>query len=108
MFLSRASVIQCLADLMLRDVLKRQNGIIEDCRDELKLELLQRVCFNSLIRIFILKKNKFIQSESIDFDPALAKACTNDIRQYCGDRTPGNAEVRKKKAQNFILYYSIF
>lgn len=44
-FFLRASVIQCLADLMLNDVLKKQNAITEDCRDELKFELLQRVCF---------------------------------------------------------------
>ncbi len=63
MFLSRASVIQCLADLMLRNVLKKQNEITEDCRDELKFELLQRVCFNSLVRIFILKKKTLIYLE---------------------------------------------
>ena len=39
----RASVIQCLADLMLQDVLKSKNQIRESCRDELKFELLQRV-----------------------------------------------------------------
>ncbi len=43
-FLSRATVIQCLADLMLHDVLKKENQITEECRDELKFELLQRVC----------------------------------------------------------------
>jgi hypothetical protein len=42
-------VIQCLADKMLRDVLKRQNEITEDCRDGLKFELLQRVCLNFLV-----------------------------------------------------------
>jgi hypothetical protein len=41
---SRASIIQCLASLMLQDVLKKQNLITEECRDELKFELLQRVC----------------------------------------------------------------
>jgi hypothetical protein len=45
----RAGVIQCLADLMLRDVLKKQNAIRESCRDELKFELLQRVRFIFLI-----------------------------------------------------------
>lgn len=40
----RSGVVQCLADLMLRDVLKKQNQITEACRDELKFELLQRVC----------------------------------------------------------------
>ena len=54
--------------------------------------------FNEFVQSFfcfsiIKKKKKFIQSESIDFDPALAKACRNDIRNLCGDRTPGNAEV---------------
>ncbi len=49
-------VIQCLADLMLRDVLKRQNEITEDCRDELKFELLQRVCLNFFSLKFHNKK----------------------------------------------------
>ncbi|CAF4116740.1 unnamed protein product, partial [Rotaria magnacalcarata] len=71
---TKAGVIQCLADLMLRDVLKKQNAIRESCRDELRFELLQR-------------------SESIDFDPSLAKACRNDIRRFCADRTPGNAQI---------------
>lgn len=39
----RAQVIQCLADLMLADVLKKTNSVREECRDELKFELLQRV-----------------------------------------------------------------
>ncbi len=43
---SRAAVIQCLADLILKDVLKQQNQISEVCHDELKFELLQRVCFH--------------------------------------------------------------
>ncbi|CAF1086846.1 unnamed protein product [Adineta steineri] len=71
---TKASVIQCLADLMLKDVLKGQNQITEVCRDELKFELLQR-------------------SESIEFDPLLAKACQGDIKKFCSDRTPGNAEI---------------
>ncbi len=50
-------MIQCLADLMLRDVLKRENQITEDCRDELKFELLQRVCS---ILLFFDEKNEFI------------------------------------------------
>jgi hypothetical protein len=42
--LFRAQVIQCLADLMLSDVLKKTAHITDACRDELKFELLQRVC----------------------------------------------------------------
>ncbi|CAF3848511.1 unnamed protein product [Rotaria sp. Silwood1] len=71
---TKAGVVQCLADLMLQDVLKKQNKITEDCRDELKFELLQR-------------------SESIDFDPSLAKACRKDIQKFCSDHTPGNAQI---------------
>ncbi|CAF3401610.1 unnamed protein product [Rotaria socialis] len=71
---TKAGVIQCLADLMLRDVLKKTNAIRESCRDELRFELLQR-------------------SESIDFDPSLAKACRYDINRFCADRTPGNAQI---------------
>jgi hypothetical protein len=37
-------MIQCLARLMLQDVLKKENKLTEECRDELKFELLQRVC----------------------------------------------------------------
>ncbi len=48
-------MIQCLADLMLRDVLKKENQITEDCRDELKFELLQRVC-SILLFYFLMKK----------------------------------------------------
>jgi hypothetical protein len=36
-------VIQCLADLMLQDVLKAKDRITLACRGELKFELLQRV-----------------------------------------------------------------
>ncbi|CAF3796085.1 unnamed protein product, partial [Rotaria sordida] len=71
---TKAGVVQCLADLMLRDVLKKENQITEVCRDELKFELLQR-------------------SESIDFDPSLAKTCRQDIQRFCSARTPGNAEI---------------
>ncbi|CAF1472781.1 unnamed protein product [Adineta ricciae] len=71
---TKAAVIQCLADLMLADVLKNQNRINEACRDELKFELLQR-------------------TESINFDPILAKVCRKDIKRFCSDRTPGNAEI---------------
>ncbi|UJR21808.1 hypothetical protein I4U23_024886 [Adineta vaga] len=71
---TKATVIQCLADLMLADVLKQKNQIREECRDELKFELLQR-------------------SENIEFDPILAKVCHKDIRKFCADHTPGNAEI---------------
>ena len=40
---SRALVIQCLADLMLKDALTKTRYINENCRDEMKFELLQRV-----------------------------------------------------------------
>lgn len=52
-FLSRfrSAVVQCLADLMLQDVLKKKNSLTEDCRDELKFELLQRVEYILLFRI---------------------------------------------------------
>jgi hypothetical protein len=36
---------------------------------------------------------KFIQGESINFDPSLAKACQNDIHKFCGNQNPGNAQV---------------
>lgn len=51
MLLFRASVIQCLADLMLSDVLKRSTQLTDDCRDELRFELLQRVCLDLLMNI---------------------------------------------------------
>jgi hypothetical protein len=35
----------------------------------------------------------FIKGESINFDPSLARACQNDIRQFCASRNPGNAQV---------------
>jgi len=35
----------------------------------------------------------FVKGESINFDPSLAKACANDIRQFCGSQNPGNAQV---------------
>jgi hypothetical protein len=35
----------------------------------------------------------FIQGESINLDPSLAKACQNDIRDFCGSQNPGNAQV---------------
>ncbi len=41
---TKSGVVQCLARLMLQDVLKKTNQLKEDCRDELKFELLQRVC----------------------------------------------------------------
>ncbi|CAF5135820.1 unnamed protein product, partial [Rotaria sp. Silwood1] len=70
---SKASVIQCLANLVLQDVIKKTNQIKENCRNELKIELLQR-------------------SESINLDPLLAKACRNDIQKFCSSRLAGNAQ----------------
>ncbi|CAF4720327.1 unnamed protein product [Rotaria sp. Silwood1] len=71
---SKASVIQCLANLVLQDVIKKTNQIKENCRNELKIELLQR-------------------SESINLDPLLAKACRNDIQKFCSSRLAGNAQI---------------
>ncbi|CAF3645191.1 unnamed protein product [Rotaria sordida] len=71
---TKASVIQCLANLVLQDVRKKQNQINENCRNELKIELLQR-------------------SENINLDPLLAKACQNDIRKFCSSRLAGNAQI---------------
>jgi len=39
----RSGIIQCLAKLMLHDVLRKANLLSSDCEDELKFELLQRV-----------------------------------------------------------------
>lgn len=71
---TKMGVIQCLADLMLTDVLKKQNRINVECREELKFELLQR-------------------SENIDFDPALAKACRTDVERFCSNIGRGNAQI---------------
>ncbi|UJR27806.1 hypothetical protein I4U23_009075 [Adineta vaga] len=71
---TKSTVIQCLANLVLQDDLLKKTQIKEDCRDELKFELLQR-------------------SESINFDPSLAKACAVDIRQFCSTEIAGNAQV---------------
>jgi len=71
---TKAGVIQCLADLMLTDVLKKSNSINDRCRDELKFELLQR-------------------SSSIDFDPALAKACRFDVTRLCASTGRGQAQM---------------
>ncbi|CAF3928857.1 unnamed protein product, partial [Rotaria magnacalcarata] len=71
---TKSGTIQCLADIVLQDVLKKTNRINDMCRSELKFELLQR-------------------SENINFDPLLAKACKNDILKLCSDRTAGNAQV---------------
>lgn len=57
--LSRASVIQCLADEMLKDVLQRSNTLTEECRDELKFELLQRVC-SSIFRWIVIEKGNVL------------------------------------------------
>ncbi|CAF1437679.1 unnamed protein product, partial [Adineta steineri] len=80
---TKAAIIQCLADLMLKDALKGPNRVAEVCRNELKFELLQR-------------------SESIEFDPLLAKACQGDIRRFCWGRTPGNAEILDCLKDNYI------
>ena len=39
----RASIVQCLADVILLDVLRKTKQINDECREELKFELLQRV-----------------------------------------------------------------
>ncbi|CAF0823028.1 unnamed protein product [Adineta ricciae] len=71
---TKATIIQCLANLALQDDLQKKNRIKETCREELKFELLQR-------------------SESINVDPSLAKACQVDIGKFCKELTPGNAEI---------------
>ncbi|CAF3536870.1 unnamed protein product [Rotaria socialis] len=71
---TKSGTIQCLAGIVLQDVLKKTTRINEECRSELKFELLQR-------------------SENINFDPLLAIACKNDISKFCADRTAGNAQV---------------
>ncbi|CAF3958813.1 unnamed protein product, partial [Rotaria sp. Silwood2] len=71
---TKASVIQCLANLVLIDVTKKTKRINENCRNELKIELLQR-------------------SENINLDPLLAAACRNDIRKFCSSKLAGNAQI---------------
>jgi hypothetical protein len=41
---------------MLHDVLKKENQITEECRDELKFELLQRVCSILFASFVMIKK----------------------------------------------------
>ena len=67
---------------MLHDVLRKANLLSSDCEDELKFELLQRVS----IEFFEINHVAF-------FDPALANACSADIRQHCPGLNPGNSQV---------------
>ncbi|CAF1437662.1 unnamed protein product [Adineta steineri] len=71
---TKASIIQCVADLILRDVIQKRKTINDECREELKFEFLQR-------------------SENIQLDPLLATACKADIVRLCASKTAGNAQV---------------
>ncbi|CAF0964461.1 unnamed protein product [Didymodactylos carnosus] len=73
---TKPKIIQCLADLMLKDALqlKGEQQITEGCRDELKFELLQR-------------------NENIYLDPSLQNACQYDIARLCSDIKAGNAQI---------------
>lgn len=80
---------------MLLDVLKKTNVLTDECRDELKFELLQRVSrCGSFVLINRLHFHWFLQSETINLDPALAAACSDDVRRLCPNQNPGNAQVR--------------
>ncbi|CAF0753061.1 unnamed protein product [Didymodactylos carnosus] len=73
---SKAIIIECLADLMLKDVLQPQKTlkIGENCRNELKFELFQR-------------------AENINLDPLMRRACKKDIEQLCKEEKAGNAQI---------------
>ncbi|XP_064639932.1 Golgi apparatus protein 1-like isoform X2 [Lineus longissimus] len=71
----KADVISCLSENVRNDtLLEEEHRIAKDCRRQLKFELLQR-------------------SESIDLDPKLKEACGGDVKLYCNNLTPGQAQV---------------
>ncbi|XP_052230402.1 Golgi apparatus protein 1-like [Dreissena polymorpha] len=62
---TKADVVSCLSEIVRNNILLEQShNISQDCREVLKIDLLQ-------------------MSENIDLDPALKQACGEDLKQFC-------------------------
>ncbi|XP_077982397.1 Golgi apparatus protein 1-like [Glandiceps talaboti] len=72
---SKGEVVSCLSTRVLNDTLRQQqHTVAENCRKELRVELLEK-------------------SEDARLDPELMKECGDDIRRSCSDVQFGNARV---------------
>ena len=107
----RYEVVECLSQKVRDAVLTdRSHSISKKCRKQLSFELLQRVrgshfemlififlqhiIFVMIFELFIFYIFIFFQSESIKLDPKLQSECELDMRKFCPNVTPGNANVR--------------
>ncbi|XP_071497848.1 Golgi apparatus protein 1-like [Diadema antillarum] len=71
----KSSIIKCLSSKVRDSILLSQAPpVTEECRQQLKFELLQR-------------------DENIELDPELQKVCKSEIRRFCSTVTQGNARV---------------
>lgn len=72
---TKSEVVVCLSEHLLNDTLHGvKSSIRKDCKQQLKAQIFQ-------------------QRENIDYDPKLKEACSMDIKKFCGDLQPGNAQV---------------
>lgn len=72
---SKADVVTCLSEHVTNDTINGiRSPIQKSCRQQLKAQLFQ-------------------QRESIDYDPKLKEACSEDIKKFCSDVEHGSAQV---------------
>ncbi|XP_037933089.1 Golgi apparatus protein 1 isoform X2 [Teleopsis dalmanni] len=71
---TKNEVVACLSEVMRNDTIRGQkHSITKECRQQVKSQLYQ-------------------QRESISLDPKLARACKNELEQFCAaERGPGQA-----------------
>lgn len=72
---TKTDVVVCLSEHLLNDTIHGvKSSIRKECKQQLKAQLFQ-------------------QRENIDYDPKLKEACLMDIKKFCKDIDPGNAQV---------------
>lgn len=72
---TKGEVVACLSEAVRNDTLDaRKQRVSKECRQQLRVELLQR-------------------NENFELDPKLVEACNSDREKFCGKVFTGNAQV---------------